>query len=266
MTNEGKARPFHERFGINVGVDEAQRRFVNRAASKVFGVVWQDLSDCGLDPALVYSRVAYILGERQISHMEAYVDNDYFRCLRVLEALYKALEDTGLDALLSDDIDNMIGASEIDLGISWQPPMFVPTGAPMLDDKLVYEQLRWLSDPKYRTVYEPFKKGLSHFLETEKKPQLLGDVITDMYEALEALAKIVTGRPGKDLSANAEMFISKVKVSNHYKKLLKDYIAYANEFRHAEQEGKPRPSISRPEVESFVYLTGLFIRLAVQRS
>jgi hypothetical protein len=161
-------------------------------------------------------------------------------------------------------IDKIVRDSETDLGISWQPPHFVPTGAPLLDERLVNDQLRWLRDQNYNTVYEPFAKGLSHFMESEKKPQLLADVLTDMYESAEALAKIVTGRD-KDLSSNREAFVSKVKASDHYKMLLKNYIAYANEFRHGEQEQKPRRSISRPEAESFVYLTGLFIRLVVQR-
>jgi hypothetical protein len=78
------------------------------------------------------------------------------------------------------------------------------------------------------------------------------------------LAKIVTERPNKDLSANAEMFISTLRVSQHHKTLLRTYIAYGNEFRHAEDEGRPRPPLSEPEVESFIYLTGLFIRLAIQ--
>ena len=84
-----------------------------------------------------------------------------------------------------------------------------------------------------------------------------------MYEALEALAKIVTGR-GRDLSGNAELFIKKLRASQGYKKILKDYISYANEFRHAQQEEKKKPARSISEVESFVYLTGLFIRLAIQ--
>lgn len=84
-----------------------------------------------------------------------------------------------------------------------------------------------------------------------------------MYEALEALAKIVTGRD-KDLSANAEVFISAVKVSEGYKRVLKEYIDYANKMgRHAGEKGQAKPSLSRKEVESFVYLTGLFIRVAV---
>jgi len=84
-----------------------------------------------------------------------------------------------------------------------------------------------------------------------------------MYEAVEALAKVVTGRQGKDLSQNRELFISKVDASDAYKVLLKDYIDYANEFRHAEQEGEPKPVMTEREAESFVYLTGIFIRLAM---
>jgi hypothetical protein len=104
---------------------------------------------------------------------------------------------------------------------------------------------------------------LRHFLEVEKRPEVLSDVITDTYEALEALAKIITGRPNNDLSANAESFIKAVKASDAYKSMLKEYIDYANRFRHSPRPARPRPSLSVPEVESFVYLTGIFIRLAI---
>ncbi|MDE3242621.1 MAG: hypothetical protein KGO52_07900 [Nitrospirota bacterium] len=122
--------------------------------------------------------------------------------------------------------------------------------------------LGYLAAKGYEGVLEPFRKGLDHFLHSEKKAELLSDVITDMYEALEALVKIYTGRD-KDLSANAELFISKLKVSEEYKPVIKSYIDYANEFRHAAEKGQKKPSPSRQEVESFIYMTGLFIRLAI---
>ena len=93
--------------------------------------------------------------------------------------------------------------------------------------------------------------------------KLLFDVVTDLYESLEALAKLVTGRPDKDLSGNRELFLRKVNASDAYKSLLKDYIDYANHFRHAESPAKPKPTVSEREAESFVYLTGVFIRLAI---
>jgi hypothetical protein len=268
VADQRRTRPFHERFGIDVGTDEAQRRFMNRVLNTILdgfsGTEFYDL----------HRHIAGALGERFRGaagprYLENIVSQDFLRCLDVLEALYDFLKLKGRDSSvrqLTMDIDGIIQASETDLGISWQPPIFVPTGAKLLDERLVYDPLHWLDDPKYQSVYDPFKNGLSHFLESQKKPQLLKDVITDMYEAAEALAKIVTGRTNKDLSANRELFISKINASDHYKELLKNYIAYAQTFRHAEDRPGARPIPSRAEVESFMYLTGLFIRLAVQQS
>jgi hypothetical protein len=114
-------------------------------------------------------------------------------------------------------------------------------------------------------VLVPYSKGLEHFLHSNKRPELLSDVITDMYESLEALAKIVTGRDTKDLSANAQLFLKEIKTSEPYKNILKEYIAYANSFRHAAPKSAPKPTLSVKEVESFIYLTGIFIRLVIQR-
>ncbi len=122
--------------------------------------------------------------------------------------------------------------------------------------------LRCLQSNGYAGVRASFNKGLDHLLHSINKPHLLSDVVTDTYEALEALAKIVTGRD-KDLSTNAEQFISIVKASDGYKRLLKEYIAHANTIRHAGKDGQPKPDLTRKEVESFVYMTGVFIRLAV---
>jgi hypothetical protein len=99
-------------------------------------------------------------------------------------------------------------------------------------------------------------------LESDKRPELLSDVITDMYEALESLATIITGKD-KDLSANRELFVKKLRVSENYKTILKEYISYANDFRHGSSQDSQKPSPSNHEVESFIYLTGAFIRLAM---
>ncbi len=173
-----------------------------------------------------------------------------------------------VDNYTQNNVDSLIRQlleeSEVDLGIKWVGGKFLKSGAQLLDDELVNDPLNWLRDKNYLTVIAPFEKGLNHLLHSDKRPELLADVVTDMYEALEALSKIITERPTKDLSANREIFISKVKASNEYKKILAAYIEYANEFRHAKEEGNIKPDISPREVESFVYLTGLFIRLAIQ--
>lgn len=269
MTNGGIPRRFHERFDIEVGADEARQRFINRVTNTVFHglMMSEDLRESyGPDITDLYKRVVNTLGEvwDMRYHLETYINNDFNRCLLTLEILFRELQGTEFEDGLSARINSAIHASEIDLGIGWQPPIFVRTGASLLDEHLVNESLRWLAEPKYMSVRQPFEKGLSHYLEAQNRPDRLADVITDMYEAVEALAKIVTGRSGKDLSGNVERFISEVNASKHYKTLLRNYISYGNEFRHAEREGRPRPPLSEPEVESFIYLTGLFIRLAIR--
>ena len=112
-------------------------------------------------------------------------------------------------------------------------------GAALLDQHLVNDALHWFREAGYDSVLKPFEKGLRHLLESHIQKHVLSDVITDMYEALEALAKIVTGRD-KDLSANQQSFISKVKASDHYKLLLKDYIDYPNDFRRHTESSTDR--------------------------
>jgi len=196
--------------------------------------------------------------------LEAFLSDDFYSCLRTLEVTYKVMSSDSQQEL-TQRIETILSLSEVDLGIQWREGVFWPSGAKLLDEALVNEPLQWLSDPKYHNVLAPFKKGLSHFLEANKQPERLADTITDMYEALEALAKVVTSRPGRDLSGNRELFVRRLGLTDYYKKMLKDYISYANEFRHAVEEGKERVPPLPQEVEAFIYTTGLFIRLAIEQ-
>ena len=85
-----------------------------------------------------------------------------------------------------------------------------------------------------------------------------------MYEATEALAKIVTNKPSRDLSALREEFVSKLRLPEDYKIMLRGYIDYGCDFRHALEQGKLRSWPAPHEAEAFVYSTGLFIRLAIE--
>src|SRR6266545_654036 len=87
-----------------------------------------------------------------------------------------------------------------------------------------------------RTCWSPLKKVFLTLLEGTKDPQRFGDAVTDMYEALEAMAKIVTGKPTKDLSALREEFIAKLRLPETHKIMLKQYIDYGCDFR-------PRPRV-----------------------
>ena len=259
---------FRERFEVQVGAEEAQRRFLARITNFVGPL----LHDCYSSDSVedIERTIASELGDvYSYGYLDGVLESrNFLRVLHALEVLYNeaTIPDppteepprTVIDRTVRQILDN----AEIDLGITWDHGQFHRKGAHVLDEKLVNDPLHWLRAKQYKTVVTPFEKGLAHLLRSNADPRLRTDVVTDLYEALEALAKIVTGRD-RDLSANAEAFISKVKASDAYKVLLKDYIEYANTFRHAAEQKRPKPTLSAAEVESFVYLTGVFIRLAV---
>src|SRR5438128_87602 len=185
---------FHERFNIATGFQEAQERFVNRIYNEVwlsyFGALDREYRD------RFSIAIASAIGQRRNSmqHIRVQIGTDFFDNLKALERLYAEL-DLLRRPTLRKIVESVLFQSEVDLGIEWKDGEFFRKGAQLLDDKLVNDVLHWLRHPGYESVSKPYEKGLSHFLQAHIKQDILSDVITDMYEALEALAKIVTGRP-----------------------------------------------------------------------
>jgi len=256
-------KSFYYRFALDLSFDEAKEKFVARAHNRMFEELNSRYEEiCGVE---IMRAVADALGKRIDFNrsLSRLVGEDFFDVLKAIEGIYRVLDPRGWGNEVNRVIAYLLSVSEIDLGIRWQPPFFVRAGAEELDEKLVNDNLLWLRQySSFKAVLTPFEKGLRHLVHSQNRPELLSDVITDMYEALEALAKVVTGRD-TELSGNAELFIKTVKASDEYKVILKHYMVYANRFRHAVRKNQLRPVLSPREGESFVYLTGLFIRLAL---
>ncbi|MBI2994453.1 MAG: hypothetical protein HYY48_09815 [Gammaproteobacteria bacterium] len=252
---------FESRFDIPVDRTEARRRFVNRVHNEIFTSFLFGLPDNLRYLASRYTMTA--LGEPYQSgvSLSTQVGEDFFTVLKALEAFFFALQ-AYYQQYFAKDIERVLKLSETDIGIQWANGHFYRTGALLLDKALVNDPLHWLRAKKLNSVLEPFEKGLNHFLSASQRPELYSDVITDMHEALEALAKIITGRD-MDLSANRDSFISTIRCADQFKKILAQYIDFGCRYRHAPGESKPRSTLSEGEVESFVYLTGIFIRLAI---
>lgn len=257
---------FHERFGIELGIEEAKRRFVNRTLNFIFEDI-KPIADSKYQEAELIDFICSKLGERTagVSSAEKLIGKDFGKCLLILEALSSH---PTWQTRANIAIKELLAETEVDIGIRWENGQFLPAGAPVLDDALVTDPLNLLNTPEYKGVSDAFKNGLNHFLHSTKNQNLLADVLTDMYESLEAMAKIVCQNgKDRDLSRNCEAFISKLGLADPYKRMLKEYIEYANKFgRHAGPQGMPKPIPSRKEVEAFMYLTGLFIRVALSKN
>lgn len=260
------AAKFHERFDIQIDAEEARRRFVNRIHNEIFcGFLEGLLLDLDAQSWIV-AYIFTILGEGLpsnygVNSLLSLVGSNYLRNLKALEVLHEILTDEGR-GYLNQIVQDLLDLSEIDLGIRWSDGRFLLEGARLLDDKLVNDSLQFLRGKGLETVLMPFEKSLGHLLSARKESSRFHDAVTDAYEALEAMAKIRAGN-NRDISANRELFISRINASDNYKRLLVDYVDYGCRFRHAASPDTPKPSITYREAESFIYLTGIFIRLAM---
>jgi hypothetical protein len=268
--------PFHKRFNIEVKLEEAQQRFLERVRTATQMALAELNRTVQLNNLL--ELVCFKMGTRphftmdltgSSSFMELWddvVSGDFTECLRMTEAVHDAtleIKKTSTAKELSSGIVTALRMSEVDLEIEWNGRIFTRKGAKLLDDRLINDPLHWLGDAKYENVLKPFEKGLKHWMEANKDRERYGDVITDMFEALEALAKVVTGRDN-DFSGNREKFASELRLPEQYKRMLKEYDSFANEYRHAARPEKPRKYPSERDTEAFMYMTGLFIRRAIQ--
>lgn len=130
MTDEARPRPFHERFDIEVGMDDARQRFINRITNLVLSEIYdgrlgnRKLAVYKTSNFLLTKHVANRLGELYdgAANPADYVQGDFFRCLNILEVLYEALQVSGLEDSLSEKIEITLGMSEVDLelpSIGW---------------------------------------------------------------------------------------------------------------------------------------------------
>ena len=277
---------FHERFDIPVNIEEERHKFINRVSNEIFdalpgGEIFYKGHIETEEVEAYHTRVRRIvsfLGKQYQpsstipikTKLTSYIDiEDFLEILKTIEAIYATeyvWEDDPWDNPQEDieeKVNSILAQSELDIGIRWQDGKFWPKRAELLDKQLVNDPLKWLRHNKHLTVIDPFEKALRHFLEAESRPEVRSDVITDAYEALEALAKIILDND-RDLLQNREKFVSKIKGKEFHKKILKEYVDYGCDYRHASTPKSPRPQPSKAEVEFFLYFTGTVLRLAME--
>src|ERR1039458_8198551 len=151
---------FEERFGLQVQIGEARKRFVHRAHYLIFSkYVRESAQEFDYIEAILVS-----LGRpEEFLQLELprIVGPDFYDNLKAIECVRQMAHDPSvLDAIVSF----VLNESEIDLGVRWENGVFVKAGAPLLDDKLVRDVLGWARDKTHETVLAPFEKGLRHFL------------------------------------------------------------------------------------------------------
>ena len=179
------------------------------------------------------------------------------KCL--LEASKKVLQshDKYLYDFILGEAKRVIEATPIDIGYLFSGDTIIKKGARELDEKLILENLTWLSS--YPTIKQSFETSLKHYLGKDYP-----DAITNAYRSLEGLVKTFLNKDKRlDTDEIRKELINKLGLEGDWGQLLHYYCKLAHEFssRHGKKETGEELQLPIELVEFYIYITGTFMRL-----
>lgn len=268
-------KAFNAAFGIQEDPSIEQGRFVARIHQGVFYLLQEIRSPSEMYEG-IFRRVCYGLGidpnpliadanyhnyagyHKFIPELKELIGNDFIKTLQVLVLVREAVK--GTDYLKSVDrgIEIALASATTDIGIRYTEGMFYPSGAKELDEKLIEDNLRWLKE--YEAVRVQFATTLEHFKKSLSQESARKDAITNAYSTMEGLARAILGN-SKNFDNNSNTIVEQLGLPNEYRNILHYYKEIAHQYssRHAGS------SFSHVETEGFIYLTGVLMRLLLQK-
>ncbi len=203
--------------------------------------------------------------------METMTKGDFYQTLSVVEKAYQYLAEDRPGQIydpygfnrseesiniwnFNERMNRIMLLSETDLGVFWKDGKFYLSGAKELDEALISDTLEWLSN--YPATQKQFAIALGHYKKSIQTSSAGKDAITNSYTSVEALAKEIL-KNDRSFDKNSDELVEKLGLPKEYKNIVHYYKQLANEYgsRHAGSDP------THKEVEAFVYLTGLLLRL-----
>jgi hypothetical protein len=181
----------------------------------------------------------------------------------LLEASKKVLWRTThqyLYTFILSEAKRAIEVTPIDVGYLFSGETIIKKGARELDEKLILENLTWLSN--YPAIKQLFENSLKHYLAKDYP-----DAITNAYSSLEGLAKTFLNRDKRlDNNETKRDLIKQLGLEEDWGQLLYFYCKLAHEFssRHGKKETGEPLLIAMELAEFYIYITGSFMRLISQ--
>jgi len=145
----------------------------------------------------------------------------------------------------------------IDIGYLFSGDTIIKKGAKELDEKLILENLTWLS--KYPATKELFENSLKYYLGKNYP-----DAITNAYSSLEGLVKTFLNKDKRlDTDEIRKELINKLGLEGDWGQLLYFYCQLSHEFssRHGKKDTGEKLQLAIELVEFYIYITGTFMRL-----
>jgi hypothetical protein len=277
---------FKKRFGQAVDVEEVKRDFVNKISHLIIEPLDKQVSfhyggysnqpfdfialEFGHNPAHIIQKH----NSNNFYHTETYrppfsifAGNDFEKNLLLIEVIYDyySRQNEYLGGDWMKRIENAVKhalTQPLSLGISWKAGKFYPEGIEEFDKKLIDDVLKWLATkPKIQALY---KNALDHYSQSLGDEIKRKDVISNATQAVEKLTQEFLQSQKPSFDNNFNELVDKVGLDKEWKKIFNSYKELSKEFgRHAGNKGFIP---SQEDTEAFLYLSGLIMRLILQKS
>lgn len=263
-------RDLYKRFGLAVNLESARDKFINKIQNIItHGAVFDDdtfdLDDLNWEFSnelgLLYSRLGRF--EEQYLHPLLSFEEYLFRLQCLINILNRKKRPRQL-RVLTTVLRQAIADSPVDLGITIKESndgiQIHPTGSKFLDKELVDDVLGILNDPVTSPIKIAFEKGLTELLESRRNPLKLKNVVRDMQVAGDELAKYTL--KNKDVGLKHLIDRAEEVGLNKYQKQI---LWNLNEYIDKNVKHKSDTHVPYEDGEQIVYLTGIFIRLIINK-
>lgn len=281
------ADDFRKRMGLDkIDIAEARKRFLNRVNVSILRWLQNNEGVRFYDENFIWwisEQIGESWGERVEPRddgvgywfdltMEEMTDKDFYKTLGVIEKAYEYLQEGRAmqignsygyhrdEVITLDRFDGrmtrIMSLTERDLGVFWKSGKFYLSGAKELDQALISDSLEWLIH--YPAAREHFLVALEHYKKSISNIPAGKDAITNSYTSVESLAQEFL-QNDIPFDKNSNELVDKLDLPKEYKQVIHYYKQLAHEYgsRHAGNDPKHK------EVEAFIYLTGLLLRLMV---
>lgn len=133
--------------------------------------------------------------------------------------------------------------------------IFYPKGAKLLDEKLVNDNLDWLSG--YPGIYKPFKNALELYQEKKYTRELLDNLRFSLEQFLKTVLELK-----KPYNKKLGNYFKGKKISPEIRNMYTTVYSYFEGYQN--ENVKHNENFNPLEIEFIIYLTGTFIRFLTQ--
>ena len=279
---------FKKRFGLSINEDdlknEAKKNLVNKINYDIFREIQKThfYDDNYFHPNLfeficlkflLYpsdvikkfneNRLGFHYGKIVYPQIRYFTEDNLEETLFVVETIYSYFQNEKVEEYIKtiDSKIELLSKQLSFLKIRWRNGKFYPAEAKELSEKLINEPLEWLKDyPKVKSLY---KNALDHYSVSVRDNIKRKDVISNSFQAIEELTRNLLNND-KAFDNNFNYLVESLNLNTNWKQIFHYYKELSKEFgRHSGRGENFIPEQS--DTESFLYLSGLIMRLILEK-